>query len=89
MKYLKDFSGFFYLPANFKFLFTGDLSALKGACSLFTSQRFCITIGSCSLTLIERIYHVSIHCVSLLDLLVMYVILNDKFPLMIDLHATN
>ena len=39
------------------------------ACSLFTSQLFCTTIFSCSLTFKERIYLVSIHCVSLLDLL--------------------
>ena len=38
------------------------------ACSLFTSQLFCITIISCSLTLKERISLVSIHCVSLLEL---------------------
>ena len=38
-------------------------------CSLFTSLLFCSTIFSCSLRLKERIYLVSIHCVSLLDLL--------------------
>ena len=39
------------------------------ACSLFTLQLFCTSINSCSLTLQERIYLVSIHRVSLLDLL--------------------
>ena len=38
------------------------------ACSLFTSQLFCITFISCSLTLKERIYLVSIHCISVLEL---------------------
>ena len=38
------------------------------ACSLFTSHIFCITIISCSLTLKEKVFLVSIHCVSLFEL---------------------